>query len=107
MTVNRNDQYRIPAAPATPGEVIKTYDLSGTLTAEDALRAALEAAHDAPRELDPNDLDTRRSERFGAAAMVTIEPTQPSVEKYDPQNLAHLKQAGEAVVKMRDLERAA
>jgi len=113
MTENRNDQYRIPETPAVPGEVIKTYDLSGTLTAEQALEIARAVAGDTPPQLDTANIDQTRVERHGnlGAAMVSSASVanieRPVVATFDPSNLDHLRQVGVSVRAMRDQELAA
>lgn len=113
MTENRNDQYRIPTASVVPGEVIKTYDLSGTLTAEQALEIARAVAGEAPGQLDTNNIDQSRVERHGTIGAATISslttaPIERSVVgSYDPTNLEQLRQVGAGVRAMRDWELAA
>lgn len=109
MTENLTDQFRIPASPATPGEVFGTYNLSKDITAEQALELALVAAGETPQTLDTNNIDHARTEQFGAATISSLNiPTAEKVEVYyNPTNPADLLKAGEGVMAMRNAQIAA
>lgn len=104
MNTDRKNQYQIPVAPAAPGEVIKTYDLSGTLTAEEALGIALAAAGET-QAFEENAVDRNRNERFGAATVSTVEAPAASSRPIDlgPKALGDI---GAQVTAMRKWELA-
>ncbi|MGB4762856.1 MAG: hypothetical protein WBP12_05890 [Candidatus Saccharimonas sp.] len=111
MNTDRKDQYRIPTSPIIPGEVIKTYDLSRTLTAEQALKIARAVAGET-QPLDPNNTERARNERFGAAMIEqTAAVVSPTVEQsepaFDPMDYRQFSAVGKLLHEMRNEELAA